>query len=105
MRYTNKRQKKNAIWWGASLALLVFLSLYIFQVQQMTSSAYTLSRLETAREDQKEANKNLRILHPAGNSFENLVQLARYHNFEKVRDISYVQLLEGPVARSALFNE
>jgi hypothetical protein len=105
MRYTKARQKKNAIWWGVSLALLVSLSLYIFQVQQITSSAYTLSRLENTREDQKEVNKNLRTLHPAGNSFENFVQLARYHNFEKVRNISYVQLLEGPVARSALSNE
>jgi hypothetical protein len=105
MRYTNKRQKNNTLWWGASLALLVFLGLYIFQVHEITSFAYTLSGLENARAEQKEENKNLRISHPAGNSFENLVQLARYHNFEKVKDIFYVQLLEGPVARSTLSNE
>ena len=105
MKYTNKRQKKNTVWWGVSLALLVFLSLYIFQVHQITSFAYTLSGLENARAEQKEENKNLRTLHPTGNSFENLAELAKQQNFEKVRNISYVQLLEGPVARSATSNE
>ncbi|TSC55838.1 MAG: hypothetical protein Greene041639_512 [Parcubacteria group bacterium Greene0416_39] len=71
----------------------------------MTSSAYTLSSLETALEEQKETNKNLNLSHPSGNSFENLAELAKQQNFEKVRNISYVQLLEGPVARSVLPNE
>lgn len=105
MKYTNKRQKNNTLWWGASLALLVFLSLYIFQVHQITSFAYTLSSFENEREEQKEENKNLRLSHPLGNSFDTLAELAKQQNFEKVRNISYVQLLEGPVARSALSSE
>lgn len=87
------------------MALGVFLGLYIFQVHQITSFAYTLASLENAREEQKEENKNLRLSHPSGNSFETLVELAKQQNFEKVRNISYVQLLEGPVARSAVPNE
>ena len=82
-----------------------FLALYIFQVHGMTMSAYEISSFEIAAQEQKEANKNLRLAHPSGNSFENLAALAKQQNFEKVRNISYVQILEGPVARSTLSNE
>lgn len=87
------------------MVLGVFLALYIFQVHQITSFAYTLSSLETAVGEKKETNKNLKLSNPAGNSFENLAQLARHQNFEKVKNISYLQLLEGPVARKPTSNE
>lgn len=93
------------MWWGASLVLGAFLAFYIFQVHQMTASAYTLSSFETAVRENKETNKNLRLAYRAGNSFQNLAELAKQQNFEKVKNISYVQLLEGPVASSAASNE
>lgn len=105
MKYKNTQQKKNTAWWAVSLSLVALLAVYVFQVHEMTTFAYILSGLENERGEQKEANKNLKVANSPGNSFENLAELAKQQNFEKVRNISYVQLLEGPVARKETSNE
>ena len=105
MRYTKEKQQSHKAWWGGALVLGVLSALVIFQLHQATFEAYTISSLEAAMEQHKEENKNLKLAQSAGNSFDQLASLAQQYNFEKVKNISYLQLLEGPVARKSGNNE
>lgn len=91
--------------WAIFPLLGLLLSFYIFQVHAITSFAYRIASSERTVLEQKEANKNLKLSSPAGNSFANLASLAERYNFEKVQNISYLQLLEGPFARKEIAHE
>lgn len=105
MRYAKEKQRAHTVWWGGAFLLGSLSALCIFQLHQATFEAYKISSLEAAMEQRKEENKNFQLASPAGNSFDQLASLAQQHNFEKVKNISYLQLLEGPVARKPGNNE
>lgn len=101
MKYLQAKQKTNNLQLLTPVFLAALLGFYIFQVHAITSNVYHISNLEATLAQHKEASKVLQLSWLRAPSFENLGALAKQYNFEKVRDISYLQLLAGPIARKS----
>lgn len=83
-----------------AFAMLAFLAtFYIFQVNALTRSLYTISQQE---ETAKKLQQSARTLETGAGTgiFKHVEELAALSQFEKVNSISYVRLFEKAVARN-----
>ena len=80
---------------------LVFAALYIFQVNALVAMAYSIAGQETQIFELKEETKALQANIGRALSLKDFEKLARELQFEKVRGVTYLKLLDGAVAQSA----
>ncbi len=89
-----------------SAATIFFLvGLYIVQINSLTAQAYATTSLKKELITLQETNKNLQSNVVKSFSVQNVATLASQLNFQKVDQVSYVQVLVGSVAKRSTNNE
>ncbi|MBI1971330.1 MAG: hypothetical protein HYS52_00560 [Candidatus Wildermuthbacteria bacterium] len=91
-------RKRNIIFLGFILSIF-FLAFYVLQVNGLTASAYSASLSEKQLQILKDENKLLEATAAKTFSAPHFANLAESLKFEKVRNISYIQIIAGTVAR------
>ena len=81
-----------------SVLVLSLLSVYIFQVNKLTSDNYSLDRQEKTLSALSQENRTLEISSNQMHSLENIGALAANFGFEKINDIHYIKVLGSSVA-------
>lgn len=83
-----------------ALALLLSLGVsYVYQVNALTQSLYTVSQQEETAKKLQQETRTLETTARTG-TFKHVEELAALSQFEKVNSISYVRLFEKAVARN-----
>ncbi|MDP2735351.1 MAG: hypothetical protein Q8P12_04035 [bacterium] len=90
--------RKGAVLLGALLAGL--LALYIFQVNALTAQVYLLGDQEKRLESLKEKSVLLEATRLPSFTRARMEELAERLRFERVREVSYLKVLGGSVARN-----
>lgn len=75
----------------------VLLTLFVFQINSVIQKTYSLKNYEKELVLLSEKNRNLEIKVAQLNSLENVESLVRDLNYEKIGEISYIQLMEPQV--------
>ena len=84
--------------WVLSIALtIIFLVLYVFQVNLMTKESYLTQDYQKKIKELSRENKTLEITFSEGNSLSNLELLVKNLNLEKTDKVHYIQVLESQV--------
>ncbi|MCK4781365.1 hypothetical protein KAS79_00350 [Candidatus Parcubacteria bacterium] len=83
-----------------SLSILVgaLLMLYVFQINEITKISYLTKTYEKQINEISQENKDLEINHSQLSTLENIEILVQNSNFEKVKQIKYIQILDSTVA-------
>ena len=82
------------------VTLLSLLSLYVFQVNSLTTLAYFAKNQETKLTKIAEESTGLETLHRAHFGVVSLEQLAKNLRFEKISKMTYIHILTGSVAQN-----
>jgi len=81
-----------------SVLVSSLLSVYIFQVNKLTSDNYLFGRQEKTLSALSQENRILEINSNQMHSLENISILAANFGFEKINDIHYIKVLGSSVA-------
>ncbi|MDP2637100.1 MAG: hypothetical protein Q8P03_00605, partial [bacterium] len=84
---------------GAGM-ILSLLSLYVFQVNSLTTLAYSAKNQETALTNIAEESADLETFHRQNFGVSSLEQLAKILRFEKIAKVTYIHILTGTVAQN-----
>ncbi|OHA72597.1 MAG: hypothetical protein A3A27_01075 [Candidatus Wildermuthbacteria bacterium RIFCSPLOWO2_01_FULL_47_18] len=98
----NTRKKKSSLHamlflGGASLFFLF--GFYVFQINHLTMLAYNTKSEEAKLTTLADESSSLETLHQENYAFQKFPTLAQTLNFVKTGTVSYVQVLEGTVAK------
>ena len=88
------------LWVIAILLVGLLLTLYIIQVNLLTSSAYNISSLQSQLVEVQESNKSLERIHMQSLQARDLDSLASDMGFEKISSISYIRIIDSAVAQN-----
>ena len=80
-----------------ALSIILLLSFYIFQVQEVTKTSFNISTYEKKIAELSQENKNLEIDFSRVNSPANLENLLKNSQYELVIKIHYIQISENQV--------
>lgn len=85
--------------WVLGFSLIFFLALfYIFQINQMARNSHLVKIYEKRIETLSSENRFLEIKFAQVNSLANIEEMAKKLNFEKVKKVKYIQILESSLA-------
>jgi len=76
-------------------ALLVF---YVFQINEITKAGYLTKIYQKQITQMSQENRSLEIDYSQVSALKNIETLVQNSNFEKVKDVKYIQILESTVA-------
>ena len=88
------------LWVTAILLVGLLLTLYIIQVNLLTSSAYNISSLQSQLTEVQESNKSLERTYMQSLQNRDLDNLAQSMGFEKISSISYIRVIDSAVAQN-----
>ncbi len=80
------------------IGLILLLSFYVFQINEMAGSSYLVENYNKKINRLFQENQSLEMNFVQINSLENIEKLVNNLNFEKVKEPSYIQILDGAVA-------
>ncbi len=80
-------------------SVIMFLSFYIVQVNEMTESAYLIENYEARINELLNENQNLEINFMQVSSLGNIKSLVQNLNFEKQGRVQYIRILEEVVIK------
>ena len=84
------------IFWVLSFCLILSFSIfYVFQVNEMVKTNYLIKIYKEKIENLSQTNKTLEINFAHITSLENIGKQAGELNFEKIRKVKYIQILES----------
>lgn len=97
---SNKQFKPHRILFFGVFSLFSLLSLYVFQVNSLTTLAYSAKGSETALKTLSQESASLETLHRQSFGIAKLEQLAKMLRFERIAKVTYIQILAGSVAQN-----
>lgn len=79
--------------------VLPFLLLYIFQVNSYAKETYLIEDYQERIAQLTQENKGLEVSFSKTNSLSNVEEYLKSKNFEKVSQVTYIQILETQVVK------
>lgn len=85
------------LWIFSFLLIVSFLIFYIFQINEVTKASFLVVSREKKISELAQANENLKTYFSRENSSKNIESLVSDLNFEPIRKIHYIKMLETMV--------
>ncbi|MBI2642145.1 MAG: hypothetical protein HYW96_01050 [Candidatus Wildermuthbacteria bacterium] len=100
MRNTKKKKSslRATLFLGVTSLFFLF-GFYVFQINHLTMLAYNTKNEEVKLTSLVDESSSLETLHQENYAFQKLPVIAQTLNFVRTARVSYVQVLEGTVAK------